>query len=297
MAPARTVHLIDALPYVFRAYFSLPSSIRDASGAPANAVRGFADFLLRYLSEEDPTHAAVCFDDSLTTSFRNDLYPPYKSSRELPPPELEAQLNACQALARALGLAVLSDDRYEADDLIATLCDRARRRGHGAVVVTNDKDLGQLVDERVVLYDFAKGERHDEAGVARKLGVRPAQVPDFLGLAGDAVDDIPGVRGVGAKTAAALLEAFDDLEALYADLEGVASLPIRGAGTLGAKLEAGREDAFLSRELATVARDAPAEATLRELAWRGASKADLPPLLERLALERFADRVPRWRAR
>ena len=291
---ARTVHLIDASPYIFRGYFVLPD-MWGSDGSPVSAVYGFLAFLARYLVEESPTHVAVCFDESLTTSFRNDIYPDYKAQRELPPTDLEEQLADCQELARALGLAVFVDERYEADDLIGTLVRQLVRRGHRAVVVTSDKDLAQLVGPRVEFFDFAKGARYGAAEVSGKFGVAPEQIPDFLGLAGDSVDNIPGVRGVGAKTAAALLGAFPDLEALYDDLQAVAEVPVRGARTLGAKLEAEREMAFLSRELATIAIDAPATARLRELQWRGADPALVDPLFERLGFERIRDRIPKWR--
>lgn len=257
MTIVATVHLIDASPYIFRAYFAMPSDYTDASGAEAGAVFGFASFLLRYLEQQRPTHIGVTFDESLNTSFRNEIYPDYKAQRELPPPELEAQQKACQEAARTLGCAAFVHDRYEADDLIATLAAPLVKGGHEVVVVTSDKDLMQLVNESTRLFDFAKEAWYDEAGVLEKLGVRPSQVADFLGLAGDAVDNIPGVPKVGPKTATALLDAFDDLEALYENLEGVAELPIRGARTLAGRLSEFRDQAFLSRELATVATDAP----------------------------------------
>lgn len=294
MAAVHTVHLVDASPYVFRAYFSLPSSIRDAAGRPANAVRGFGDFLLRLIESEQPTHLAVAFDGSLTSSFRNELYPAYKAQRELPPAELEAQLDACQELAGALGMHCAIDARYEADDLIATWTAALERKGHRAVVVSSDKDLAQLVSDSVTLFDFARDERYGPLEVKARFGVRPAQIRELLGLAGDAVDNIPGVKGVGQKTAAALLEAFDDLDALYANLDAVAALTIRGARTLAAKLEAGRELAFLSRELATVSVQAPAKADLRAFAYRGAVRELVDPLLERLAFPRLRDRILHW---
>ena len=162
------------------------------------------------------------------------------------------------------------------------------------MIVSSDKDLSQLVNASVELYDFARSQRFGPAEVVAKFGVRPEQMADYLGLAGDSVDNIPGVAGVGAKTAAALLGAFEDLEELYADLDRVAELPVRGAKGLGAKLEAGREIAFLSRELATVARDAPAPGGLRELAFRGADPALVDPLFERLGFARIRDRITRW---
>ena len=289
---AETVHLIDASPYVFRGYFSLPASIRTPDGRPANALRGYATALVRLLAEEAVTHAAVAFDESLTTSFRNEIHPGYKADRELPPPELEAQLDDCRSLTEALGLACFASERYEADDLIATLWARLREGGDRVVVVSPDKDLCQLVDEGTELLDFAAGKRFGPEQVREKLGVPPGQVLDLLSLAGDAVDSIPGVAGIGKKTAAALLEAFADLDDLYARLDEVESLPIRGARSVRRKLEAGREQAELSRRLAALAFDAPAEAGREELALRPPDPERLRAELERLGLEGLAGRLP-----
>ncbi len=289
-----TVHLVDASPYIFRASFSLPDSITDPRGRPVHAVYGFASFLIKLVEDEAPTHLGLAFDHSLTSSFRNEMHPAYKATRELPPPELEAQLDDCFELARAFGAATFIDDRFEADDLIAALVARLAPAGHGAVVVTSDKDLAQLVGERVTLFDFARGERYGPAEVEAKFGVRPAQIPDFLALAGDSVDNIPGVAGVGKKSAAALLAAFGDLDGIYEHLDEVPDLPIRGARSLAAKLEAGREAAFLSRRLATLAPEAPAAAELAELAYQGADPDLVGPLFERLGFERIRDRIPRW---
>lgn len=282
-----TVHLIDASPYIFRAWFSLPE-MYDPAGRPVSCVRGFATFLLRYLKEEQPTHLACLFDESLTTSFRNDVYPEYKAQRELPPEDLVRQLGGCQAISRALGIPTFADLRYEADDLIATLAKPLRENGQAVVVVSSDKDLAQLVDDESVLFDFAKGNRYGPDEVVEKFGVRPTQIPDFLGLAGDSVDNIPGVPGVGPKTAVALLNEFESLDELYEGLDRVAELSMRGARTLGPKLEAAREMAFLSRELATVAYDAPAAATLDELAFDGVPP-DATSVYDEYGLARLLD--------
>ena len=289
------VHLIDASPYLFRAFFAVPSSIVDPAGHPANAVHGFASFLLRYLKEERPTHLAAAFDQSLTTSFRNELYPGYKAGRELPPPDLEAQQRDCAEVARALGLVTWADARFEADDLIATACAKLRRQGHGVVVVSPDKDLGQLVEDGVELFDFAKGLRYGPAEIEAKLGVRPVQVPDLLGLAGDPVDDIPGVPGIGSKTAAALLAHFDDLDRLFAaldaDPEALAELPLRGAARTARLLLEHRSLTLLSRELATLSRAAPARAREAELRWRGIRPELADELFGRLGFEGLSRRA------
>lgn len=283
------LYLIDALPYVFRAYFAI-REMRSPQGHPVQAVYGFARFLLQVLEQEPLTHIGVAFDQSLTTSFRNDVYPAYKANRELPPPDLERQLAYCQAVARALGMAVFVDHRYEADDLIGTLAHQARDRGLEIVLVSNDKDLMQLVTPEATWYDFAKGRRFDPQGVTAHLGVRPEQIPDLLGLQGDAVDNIPGVRGIGAKSAVALLRSFRDLEALYADLDRVETLPLRGARALRQKLDAGREAAFLSRQLATIALDAPVRCDLDRLCYRGAVETEVQALFDELGFSRLRRR-------
>lgn len=290
MANPPTVHLIDALPYVFRAYFSIPGSMVGPDGAPTGAIFGFANFLLRYVDGERPTHAAACFDESLVSSFRNESYPAYKANRELPPPELAAQLAACQEVAAALGFPCFVDERYEADDLIATLAAQLPRKTASIVVATNDKDLAQLVDERTSIFDAAKDERYDAARVRERFGVHPGQIPDYLGLAGDAVDNIPGVRGVGAKTAVALLEHYADLDELYANLDAVADLPLRGARSIATKLAEHRDLAFLSRELATVSTAAPVKAELADLALRPPDRERCRALFTSLGMKGLAKR-------
>jgi DNA polymerase I len=276
---------------MFRSYFSVPETVVDREGKPANAVHGFTSFLLRYLSEEKPTHLFVAFDQSLTTSFRNEIYPAYKAQRELPPPELEAQQQDCLTVAKAMGLAVAADGRFEADDIIATVLARCRGKGVDFVVVSSDKDLAQLVARDVTLFDFAKGLRYDSAAVEAKFGVRPDQIVDLLALGGDAVDNIPGVRGIGPKTAAALLGAMGSLDAIYADLDAVESLAVRGAKGVRRKLEESRELAFLSRELATVSTEAPIDVTLPALAIGPPDRAALDTLFDRLGFEGLRKRI------
>lgn len=290
-----TAHLIDASPFLFRAYFSLPDSMRSRDGKPVHAVYGFANFLAQYLAAEDPKYVGVFFDGSLTSSFRNKIYPDYKAGRDLPPPEFEAQIEDCREVGKAFGLYCWIDDHYEADDGIGARVAQLREAKIPCVVVSPDKDMAQVVDANTTLCDFSKGVSYGPSEVHKRWGVRPAQIRDMLGLAGDSVDNIPGVRGVGPKTATALLAAFDDLEDLYAHLDDVAALPIRGAKTLGAKLAEARDVAFLSRDLATLAYDAPCEGDLDALAWEGADPDLLDPLFERLNFKGLRKRVPRWK--
>lgn len=256
------VHLIDASPYLFRAWFSLPKTIVDGNGRPNNAVYGFIAFLKKYIADARPTHLGVAFDRHFNGSFRNEFYPPYKAQREASPPELEAQVDPCLAAVQSLGIATFIDERYEADDLIATILHRTNA---DAVIVTSDKDLTQLVSERVTLVDPARGLRFDPAAVEAKFGVRPDQITDFLGLAGDAVDNIPGVRGIGPKTAAQLLKKYGSLEGIYEHVPAMRTSLVRGETSLAAKLEQDVAIAGLSKRLATVAIDAPLEVTIDAL--------------------------------
>jgi len=291
-APA-TVHLVDASPYIFRAHFSVPSSIKTPAGAPAAATYGFTSFLLKLAADEHPTHLAVCFDRNLNGSFRNDEYPQYKAHRDEPPPELVAQIDSCYEVAAALGAACFIDPRYEADDLIATLLARLTPLGHGGVVVTSDKDLAQLVTDRVSLLDFAQETRYAPAAIQEKFGVRPDQIIDLLGLAGDAVDNIPGVPGIGKKSAAELLALHPHVEDLYAHLDELPFAKIRAAKSLASKLREHRDLAFLSKRLATVATDAPISPNvgLDDLVYRGADLAVVEPLFDRLGFKKIRDRV------
>ena len=293
--PRPLLYLVDALPYVFRAYFALPAMTSPA-GCLVHAVYGFTSFLCQLLRQEPLTHIAVAFDESLTSSFRNDFFPAYKANRELPPPDLARQLAYCQAVTRALGIAVFVDHQYEADDLIGTLTRQATREGMPVVIVSNDKDLLQLVDAMVVVYDFAKRVRYDLAGVVTSMGVRSEQIPDLLALQGDPVDNIPGVKGIGPKTAVALLQAFASVEALYAQLDGVETLPLRGAGVLRRKLEAGYDTALLSKRLATIALDAPVSYQSDALRYHGALASDVERLFTELGFERLLHRIPRWQS-
>ncbi|MEN1728243.1 MAG: 5'-3' exonuclease H3TH domain-containing protein [Pseudomonadota bacterium] len=243
------VYLVDASVYVFRAWFSMPDRFEDAAGRPTNAVYGFARFLCELIEQTEAPGIAVAFDESLTTSFRNDIYPDYKANRDPAPEDLKRQFAWCKDLARLLGLPIYAHERYEADDLIASLARSCHEQGQPICVVTGDKDLAQLVHEGDHWWDFARNRRFDTDGVLGHFGVRPDQIADYLALTGDAVDNIPGVPGVGPKTAVALLSHFDSLDAIYDRLEEIAWLKLRGAKTLGPKLREHESAARLARQL------------------------------------------------
>jgi 5'-3' exonuclease len=262
------VHLIDASPYLFRAFFSLPKSITGSDGKPVNAAYGFAQFLSKYIEDEKPTHIAVAFDRHFNHSFRNEYYAAYKAQRDASPPELDAQVDLSVAVASCLGMATFIDERYEADDLIATIVHQTRAARAEYVIVTSDKDMTQLVNERVIVVDPARKLRFDAAAVEEKFGVRPDQIIDFLALAGDSVDNIPGVRGIGPKTAAELLRRYGSLEGIYENIAAMRQSRKRSDLTLAAKLTEDVELAGLSKRLATVAIDAPIKVKLDDLRYQ-----------------------------
>ncbi len=262
-------YLIDASVYVFRAYYSMPEDMVDDGGNPINALYGFCRFLGDFMEQVTPEYVAVLFDESLTTSFRTEIYPEYKANREPAPEELKRQFGQCRRFVTALGLMNCADPLYEADDLIGTLVEHGRSMGRPSTIVSRDKDLTQLLGRDDVFWDFAgKGKlRYDE--IPASFGVWPEQIADFLALAGDAVDNIKGVPGVGKKTAEKLLEHFGSLDEIYTNLSRVHEVNIRGARTLAEKLATHRDAALLARRLTGIACDAPidgAEALLQPAA-------------------------------
>lgn len=284
------VHLFDAHVYIFRAWAVMPE-MAAPDGAPTGAAYGFANTLLRYL-RRGPRFAACCFDHSFR-SFRNEIFPDYKISRgEEAPPDLAPQFALCRQVAEALGLAALEAPGYEADDVIATVCQRLRAGGARVVVVSADKDLCQLVAPGVHFYDLQREAVLDEGGVRARFGVAPAQIPDYLGLVGDSADDLPGVPGYGRKSAAAALCAFGAIESIPADAAEWAEAPVRGAERLARQIAAHRAQALRTRQLATLVRDVPGLPQRRsELAWRGVNRPAWRSLCQRLGWRRIAERA------
>jgi 5'-3' exonuclease len=274
-ASAPPLYLVDASLYVFRAWHSMPDEFQDDEGWPTNAVHGFARFLLELIERERPRHIAIAFDEALDSCFRNALYPAYKANRDPAPEALRRQFAHCKALCAALGLVVLAHRDYEADDLIGSALHAARAHGHRGVIVSADKDLSQLLGEHDVQWDYARGQRWDASGVKARQGVHAHQVADYLALTGDSVDNIPGVPGIGAKTAAILLAHFGTLDAVLQRVDEIPFLRFRGATQAAAKLREHREQALLCRRLTTIALDAPLHASTDAGAGftRGASDA------------------------
>ena len=272
--------LIDGSSYVFRAFFGTPP-IEHSAGLPTHAVFGLLSLLLKLLKHYRPEYAAVVLDTGSET-FRHRLFPDYKRNRPERPPALAAQLPYVRRLVESLNLPLLEMADYEADDLIATACAKFAEENCDLVIVSSDKDFMQLVSARVHLFDSARDRWIDTVDVHSRFGVSPDRVVQVMGLMGDSVDNIPGVPGIGWKTATALIQQFDTLENLYNRLDEVPSLNLRGAVRLRASLESGKEAAFLSRILATVRNDAPLTIRLEDLRSRNFHIARLRELLAEL---------------
>ena len=220
LKPGDHLYLIDGSGYLFRAYHALPPLSRKSDGLPTGAVSGFSNMLWKLLEDtkagDRPTHLAVIFDAGKKT-FRNDLYPAYKANRPEPPEDLIPQFPLVRDATRAFGVPAIETPGFEADDLIATYARVAREGGARVTIVSSDKDLMQLVvDGAVELFDPVKNKRLGSADVIEKFGVPPSKVVDVQALAGDSTDNVPGVRGIGIKTAAELINAYGDVETLLA---------------------------------------------------------------------------------
>ena len=267
----RHVCLVDGSGYIFRAFHALPPMTRP-DGTPVNAVYGFTTMLMRLVEDTDADRIAVVFDVARET-FRNEIYAAYKANRPAPPPELVPQFALVREAVRALNLQAAELPGYEADDIIATYARRAARIGAEVTIVSSDKDLMQLVDDRISLFDPVKQRRIGRPEVVERFGVPPEKVVDVQALAGDSSDNVPGVPGIGVKTAAQLIGEYGDLDTLLARAEEIRQ-PKRRSNLLEFA-----EQARISRELVLLRDDAPVTADLDAFAVPGLNPARLRPFL------------------
>lgn len=279
---SQPLYLVDASVFVFRAWHSVPIALVDHDGNAVNALHGFSRFLGDLIERVRPEHIAVAFDSGRVNSFRNRLYPAYKANREPAPEDLKRQFLQCQRVCEALGITSFVSCEYEADDIIGALAVRGRAEGRKVVLVTRDKDLSQLVRPGDEYWDYLGDKRFGYERIADRFGVRPERMACFLALMGDAVDNIPGVPGVGRKTASTLFHHFESLHHLYNDLDRVLKIKLRNAGFVCGQLRDYRESAFLARQLTEIACDMPLDVQPGQLRRR-------PPDLG--ALNKFYDVV------
>ncbi len=262
-AAEKPIILVDGSSYLYRAFHALPP-LTTSSGQPTGAVRGVASMLRKLIKDYDPQYMAVIFDAKGKT-FRDELFEEYKSNRPPMPDDLRAQVQPLHDLIRAMGLPLIIEDGVEADDVIGTFARIFGEQGAPVLISTGDKDMAQLVTDKVTLINTMNNALYDIDGVKQKFGVGPELIIDFLALMGDKVDNIPGIPGVGEKTALGLIQGLGSLEDIYANLDKVAELSFRGAKTMAKKLEEHKEMAFLSYQLATIKLDCELSEDLNDL--------------------------------
>ncbi|MBY5926334.1 MULTISPECIES: DNA polymerase I [unclassified Halomonas] len=278
--------LVDGSSYLYRAFHALPP-LTTSEGQPTGAIKGVINMLKRLIKDYPDSPMAVVFDAPGKT-FRDELYDQYKAQRPPMPDDLRAQVEPLHDCVRALGLPLLCIKGVEADDVIGTLARMATDAGRDAVISTGDKDMAQLVNGHITLVNTMKDETLDVTGVKDKFGLPPELIIDYLALMGDKVDNIPGVPGVGEKTAIGLLQGMEGgLDVIYGDLDKVKTLSFRGAKTLPKKLEEHRDQAYLSYTLATIKTDCELELGLDDLAIAAPDREALKTLYQRLEFKNW----------
>lgn len=289
MSQSPSLVLVDGSSYLYRAFHALPPLL-SSKGQPTGAIKGVVAMLKRLQADHQGACVAVVFDAKGKT-FRDDIYPEYKANRPSMPDELRAQIEPLHEIVRALGMPLLCVPGVEADDVIGTLARQASEEEIAVLVSTGDKDLAQLVNEHVTLVNTMTDVVMDIEGVKAKFGLPPELIIDYLALMGDKVDNIPGVAGVGEKTALALLQALGGIDDIYARLDEVAGLSIRGAKSLGAKLEANKDEAYLSYTLATIDTELELEHSASSLTMGSIDSERLLKLYKELEFKNWTDEV------
>ncbi|MBT7376276.1 MAG: DNA polymerase I, partial [Porticoccaceae bacterium] len=255
--------LVDGSSYLYRAFHALPP-LTNSKGKPTGAVKGVIN-MMRRLQKDYPNSTHVVVFDAKGKTFRDDMYAEYKANRPSMPDDLRIQVEPIHNIIKAMGMPMLVIEGVEADDVIGTLALQATAAEQPVVISTGDKDIAQMVNEHIVMENTMTNTVLDRAGVIEKFGIPPELIIDFLALLGDKSDNIPGVPGVGEKTALGLLQGIGGLDEIYARLDEVANLEFRGAKTMAPKLQEHRELAYLSYRLATIKTDVEMDLSISEL--------------------------------
>lgn len=281
--------LVDGSSYLYRAFHAFPP-LTNSAGEPTGAMYGVLNMLKSLISQVQPSHIAVVFDAKGKT-FRDEMFEQYKSHRPPMPDELRKQIQPLHDIIRALGIPLLVIEGVEADDVIGTLAVAASKANKKVLISTGDKDMAQLVDDNIMLINTMNNTLLDREAVIEKYGIPPELIIDYLALMGDSADNIPGVAGVGEKTALGLLQGIGSMAEIYANLDKVAELPIRGAKKLGDKLLAEKEMADLSYRLATIKTDVALDITPEQLTLGASNNDQLTEYFGRYEFKRWLNEV------
>ncbi len=281
--------LVDGSSYLFRAFHGLPP-LTNSKGMDTGAIYGVVNMLRSLVKDYQPSHMAVVFDAKGKT-FRDEIYEQYKANRPAMPEELRSQIEPLHKIVKAMGFPLIVEDGVEADDVIGTLSKRASEQGFDCIISTGDKDMAQLVDNHVTLINTMTKTTMDVNGVVEKFGVPAELIIDYLALKGDKVDNIPGVPGVGDKSAVAMLNGIGGIHAIYDNLSQIKDLSFRGSKTMANKMEEYKEQALLSYELATIACELNLDIALEELAIGDMDKPILREMFAELEFKRWLSEV------
>jgi DNA polymerase-1 len=281
----KKIALIDAYGFVFRAYHSLPQLVR-ADSTPVGAVYGFTNMLIKLLAGLNVSHVAVIFDSGSKT-FRNDIYPLYKANRPPCPEDLIPQFAIVRQATHALNLVSIEKQGFEADDIIATLAKKSAKEGYEVLIVSSDKDLMQLVDDNISMYDAMKNKIIKANEVREKFFVDPAQVLDVLSLMGDSADNVPGVKGIGPKTASQLILQFENLENIFNHLDEIKQLSKRQL------LIDNHQNALLSKKLIKLDENVELNTTLDDLQLKAINPQNLISFLEEQGFQSLISKIKR----
>ncbi|QPJ63583.1 MAG: DNA polymerase I [Candidatus Nitronauta litoralis] len=280
-----SLYLIDGSAYIFRAFYGVRHHLTNSKGMPTNALYGFTTMLMKVVREEGPDYLAVIFDTKEKT-FRHDLFPEYKANRGEPPEDLKAQFPYFKELVDCFNITTLSREGYEADDIIGTLARQGERNGMHVVIVSGDKDMMQLVGPDIVMLDTMKNKTLGEAEVEEKFGVKPERVIEVLGLMGDSSDNVPGVAGVGPKTAADLIQKYGSMAGLYEKLDSIDKKKLKE------KLEIHKDNAFLSRKLVTIDTEMTLDCEIKDMVRRDPDIEKMRILFEELEFNTLLNELP-----
>jgi len=293
MANKPRAYLIDSSIYIFRAWHVYDDSICDAAGNPTNAVYGFTEFLYQLIQQKNPEYIACAFDEHQTNSYRREIFDEYKANRPPAPEELIVQFKYCRDFCRATGIAEFGSDRYEADDIIGTLATRLRNEGFDITIVSADKDLTQLVlSEHDAWWDFARGNVLNDKGIEKHFGVSPERIADMLALAGDKVDNIPGIPGVGYKMASNILQKYTSVESILENIENISKMKFRGSARIQNLVDEHKHILPDNKKLTTIVTDAIFDNHDQDIRWPGINEDELHDLFDILDVSDIRRR--RW---
>lgn len=271
----KRAYLVDSSIYIFRGWHAYSDEMTDADGNPTNAVYGFTEFLHELIRLEQPEYIACAFDARQTNSYRKEIYPEYKANRPRPPEELKRQFKYCRDFCRAAGIADFSSNRYEGDDIIGTLAERLRKNGFSITILSADKDLAQLVRPGDIWWDFARDKIMHYRDVEKKFGVKPELIPDLLALTGDKIDNIPGIPGIGYKTASNLLKKYPSVEEIINNINNISKMKFRGSVRIQSLVDKHQSILPLNKQLTTIITNAKFKGLKEDLRWPGINESAL----------------------